>query len=400
MQPLHILFITDPLAHFKITKDSTYAMMQAAAEHGHILYVCESHQLTLDENQVYACATPLTLIIPPNSHSNFSSTVEREGKRVGQSTALTKRQYDLRSVVPGNQHSGADHHDPLALRRFLGADVPAGQYGEEPHSAADKVIRMKWNWNQWYQLAETQTIPLQDFDAVLMRKDPPFDLEYVTATWLLSHAQRQGAKVFNDPGALRDHSEKLAIAEFPQFTPPTLVSHSLEQLRVFHQKYHDIIIKPLDGMGGTGVFRVRQDGLNLSAIIETLGQQGARNLMAQQFIPEIEQGDKRILLIAGQVIPFSLARIPAPGEVRGNLAVGGTGIAQPLTARDLDIAQTLAPILWQRGILIAGIDIIGPYLTEINITSPTCFREIQQQTQADAAAITLTALEKICQNAL
>jgi glutathione synthase len=320
MQPLHILFITDPLAHFKIAKDSTYAMMQAAAEHGHVLYMCESHQLTLDDNQVYACATPLTLITPTDSH--------------------------------------------------------------------------------WVQLAETQMMPLQNFDAVLMRKDPPFDMEYITATWLLSHAQRQGAKVFNDPAALRDHSEKLAIAEFPQFTPPTMVSHSLAQLRAFHQKYHDIILKPLDGMGGAGVFRVKQDGLNLSAIIETLGQQGTRNLMAQQFIPEIQQGDKRVLLIAGQVIPFALARIPAPGEVRGNLAVGGTGIAQPLTARDLDIAQTLAPILWQRGILIAGIDIIGPYLTEINITSPTCFREIQQQTQADAAAMTLTALEKICQNAL
>lgn len=320
MRPLRILFITDPLAHFKIAKDSTYAMMQAATEHGHHLYACESHQLTLENNQVYASANLLTLITQTDRH--------------------------------------------------------------------------------WYHLADTEMILLQDFDVVLMRKDPPFDLEYVTATWLLSHAKRQGAKVFNDPSALRDHSEKLAIAEFPQFTAPTMVSHSLVQLRAFHQKYHDIILKPLDGMGGTGVFRVKQDGLNLSAIIETLGQQGARNLMAQQFIPEIQQGDKRILLIAGQVIPFALARIPAPGEVRGNLAVGGTGIAQPLTARDLEIAQTLAPILWQRGILIAGIDIIGTYLTEINITSPTCFREIQQQTQVDAATITLTVLEKICQNAL
>ena len=320
MRPLRILFITDPVAHFKIAKDSTYAMMQAAAEHGHHLYVCESHQLTLENNQVYASANLLTLISQTGS--------------------------------------------------------------------------------QWYHLAAPEMMLLQDFDVVLMRKDPPFDLEYVTATWLLSHAKRQGAKVFNDPGALRDHSEKLAIAEFPQFTAPTMVSHSLAQLRAFHQKYHDIILKPLDGMGGTGIFRVKQDGLNLSAIIETLGQQGARNLMVQQFIPEIQQGDKRILLIAGQVIPFALARIPAPGEVRGNLAVGGTGIAQPLTVRDLEIAQTLAPILWQRGILIAGIDIIGAYLTEINITSPTCFREIQQQTQVDAATITLTVLEKICQNAL
>jgi glutathione synthase len=228
--------------------------------------------------------------------------------------------------------------------------------------------------DNWYRLSAPEVSALQEFDTVLMRKDPPVDIAYMTATWLLSQAEKQGSQIWNAPQALRDNSEKLAIAEFIEFAPPTLVTRTAEQIRAFHAQHRDIIIKPLDGMGGMGVFRITADGLNLNSVIETLGHDGQRNLMAQAFIPEISLGDKRILLLAGQVVPFALARIPAPGEVRGNLAVGGRGVVQPLSARDLEIAEALAPKLWQGGMLFVGLDVIGDYLTEINITSPTGLR--------------------------
>ncbi len=246
----------------------------------------------------------------------------------------------------------------------------------------------------WYVAAAPVGQPLSAFDAIVQRKDPPFDMEYVYATWLLELAELQGARVFNRPAAIRNHNEKLAIAQFPQFTAPTLVASDEARLRAFHAEQRDIILKPLDGMGGTGVFRVREDGLNLGAIIETLTGNGAKTIMAQRYIPAIAQGDKRILLIAGKVVPYALARVPQAGEVRGNLAAGGTGVAQPLSARDREIAETLAPILHQRGLLLVGLDVIGDWLTEINVTSPTCFQEITQQTGFDVAAMFLDALEQ------
>ncbi|MFM7341814.1 MAG: glutathione synthase [Betaproteobacteria bacterium] len=234
---------------------------------------------------------------------------------------------------------------------------------------------------------------LKDFDAVLMRKDPPFDSEYFYATHLLEQAEREGARVFNRPRALRDHPEKLSILEFPDFIAPTLVTRDAADVRRFHAEHRDIILKPLDGMGGMGIFRVRADGLNLGAIVETLNWHGAQTVMVQRFLPAISEGDKRVLLIAGQPVPFCLARIPQGDEVRGNLAAGGLGVARALSARDQEIAQALGPVLSARGLLLVGLDVIGDCLTEINVTSPTCFREITDQTGVDVAALFVDALE-------
>ena len=234
---------------------------------------------------------------------------------------------------------------------------------------------------------------LAEVDAVLMRKDPPFDSEYFYATHLLGQAQREGARVFNDPAALRNHPEKLSIMEFPQFIAPTLVTRDESDVRRFHAEHGDIILKPLDGMGGMGIFRVAPDGLNLGSITETLNRHGAQTLMVQKFLPSIAQGDKRVLLIGGKPVPYSLARIPQGSEIRGNLAAGGKGVAQPLSERDREIGEALGPVLLARGLLLVGLDIIGEHLTEINVTSPTCFQEIFDQTGCDVAALYLDALE-------
>jgi glutathione synthase len=240
--------------------------------------------------------------------------------------------------------------------------------------------------------------PLCTFDAVIMRKDPPFDSEYFYATHLLEQAEREGARVFNKPAALRDHPEKLAIMEFAAYTSPTLVTRDAQAVRRFHAEHGDIILKPLDGMGGMGIFRVKADGLNLGAITETLNAGGATTLMVQRFVPEIVQGDKRVLVIGGKPVPYALARIPQGSEVRGNLAAGGKGVAQPLSARDLEIAQALGPTLAARGLLLVGLDVIGDCLTEVNVTSPTCFQEITQQTGFDVPAMFVDALEAALQS--
>lgn len=245
----------------------------------------------------------------------------------------------------------------------------------------------------WFRLEPASSVRLSDFDAVLQRKDPPFDMEYIYATYLLELAEQQGARVYNKPAAIRNHNEKLSIAQFSQFTTPTLVTRDEQRIRSFHEEHQDIILKPLDGMGGAGIFRIREDGMNLGSVIETLTMNGTRTIMVQRYIPEIVHGDKRILLIAGKVVPFALARIPQNGEVRGNLAAGGVGVAQELSTRDLEIAQTLAPILHQRGLLLVGLDVIGNCLTEVNVTSPTCFQEIMQQKAFDVAAMFIDAVE-------
>ena len=257
-----------------------------------------------------------------------------------------------------------------------------------------KQIEITTHDGSWFKEVKAQVRKLYEFDAIIMRKDPPFDLAYVTATWFLSQACLEGAKVFNAPDALRNHSEKLALLEFMKFAPPTVVSHDLADIKAFHQHHQDVIIKPLDGMGGQGIFRVQAKGLNLASIVETLGGNGQRALMVQKFLPEIAAGDKRVLLIGGEVVPFSLARIPQAGEVRGNLASGGKGVAQPVTQQELSIAEELAPQLASRGLHLVGLDFIGGFLTEINVTSPTCFVEISEQTGHDVALQWLTNLEK------
>ena len=246
----------------------------------------------------------------------------------------------------------------------------------------------------WFQAQPLRSAALTAFDAVLMRKDPPFDSEYFYATHLLEQAEREGARVFNKPRALRDHPEKLAIMEFPQFIGPTLVTRDPQDIQRFHAEHQDIILKPLDGMGGMGIFRVGPDGLNLGSITETLNRHGAQSVMVQKFLPEITEGDKRVLIIGGKPVPYCLARIPQGSEVRGNLAAGGKGVARPLSARDWEIAEALGPVLHSRGLLLAGVDVIGDCVTEINVTSPTCFQEIYDQTGCDVAFLFVDALEE------
>ncbi len=239
--------------------------------------------------------------------------------------------------------------------------------------------------HDWHRLGEPVVRPLASFAAVLMRKDPPFDMEYVYSTYLLELAESEGARVINRPRAIRDHNEKMAIARFPEFTVPTLVTRDPELVAAFIDEHRDVILKPLDGMGGTSVFRVRSDDVNRNVIIETIGSLGTRSVMAQRFIPEIVDGDKRIVLIDGKPAPFSLARIPKPGETRGNLAAGGRGIARPLSARDREIAEGVGPRLAAEGLFVVGLDVIGDYLTEVNVTSPTGFVEITAQSGFDVA---------------
>ena len=262
-------------------------------------------------------------------------------------------------------------------------------------SAPLRAFTLTDDAHDWFkEQGEAQLTALADVGAVIMRKDPPFDSEYFYATHLLEQAEREGAKVFNSPRALRDHPEKLAILEFPQFIGPTLVTRSEADIKRFHAEHQDIILKPLDGMGGMGIFRVGPDGLNLGSIVETLNKGGAETVMVQRYLTEIARGDKRILVIDGKPVPHALARIPQGSEIRGNMAVGGKGVAQPLSQRDREIAEAIGPVLAARGLLLVGLDIIGDCVTEINVTSPTGFQEITQQTGFDVAGMFVDALEQ------
>jgi len=309
---MELALILDPLDGLKAYKDSSVAIMRAAAARGHRLWAIQREELCWRDGRVFARTQPI-------------------------------------EVLP--------------------QDAP------------------------WYRGGELGSRPLDSFGAVLMRQDPPFDFEYVAASWLLERAQAAGARIFNDPRAIRDHSEKLAIAEFPQFTASTLVTRADHQLHSFIDELGDVILKPLDGMGGAGIFRVRSDDPNRNAIVETLTGLGRHTVMAQRYLPLISEGDKRVLIIGGEVVPYALARIPKAGETRGNLAAGGRGVAMPLTDREREVAEALAPLLWSRGLLIVGLDMIGGHLTEINVTSPTCMVEIHQQTGFDVASLVLERLE-------
>ncbi|OCT22340.1 glutathione synthase [Pseudomonas putida] len=228
----------------------------------------------------------------------------------------------------------------------------------------------------WFELGDEQDSALSELDVILMRKDPPFDMEFVYSTYLLEQAEREGVLIVNKPQSLRDCNEKLFATQFPQCMAPTLVSRRADILRAFAATHGDVIFKPLDGMGGASVFRHRQGDPNLSVILETLTQHGHQQIMAQAYLPQIVDGDKRILMIDGEPVPYCLARIPASGETRGNLAAGGRGEARPLTERDRWIAAQVGPTLREKGLLFVGLDVIGDSLTEINVTSPTCIREI------------------------
>ncbi|MBK9522361.1 MAG: glutathione synthase [Rhodocyclaceae bacterium] len=312
---MKLAFIVDPLENLKAYKDSSIAMMRAAAQRGHQVWTVQRPGLHWRDGQVAARAL---------------------------------------QIQPGDDDSA------------------------------------------WFSVNREAVCRLTEFDAVLMRQDPPFDAEYVAATWLLDRAAAAGARIWNRPSAIRDHSEKVALAEFFEFAPTTLIASDIPALQAFIDELEDVVVKPLDGMGGSGIFRVRRDDPNRNAILETITDNGRRSIMAQRYLPEILDGDKRILLIGGVSVPFALARVPKAGELRGNLAAGGTGIARPLSARDKEIADKLAPILWSRGLLIVGLDVIGNSLTEINVTSPTCFVEIFEQTGCDVASMVIDVLEREC----
>jgi glutathione synthase len=262
-----------------------------------------------------------------------------------------------------------------------------------PYSQS-RLLTVSDQARDWFDLGERHFMPMQEMDVILMRKDPPFDMEYIYATYILQRAHELGSLVVNRPDSLREANEKLYTAWFPQCCAPTLVSRSAEQIKEFLQSHADIILKPLGGMGGVSIFRVRQDDPNTNVIIETLTSNGEQYCMAQKFIPEISQGDKRILIVDGEPIPFALARIPASGETRGNLAAGGRGEGIPLSARDYWICEQLAPTLKEMGLLFVGIDVIGDYLTEINVTSPTCIRELDKQFNLNIAARLMDAIER------
>ncbi|GHT80479.1 glutathione synthetase [Betaproteobacteria bacterium] len=313
--PLELAFILDPLPGLKARKDSSVAMMRAAAARGHRSWAILRDDLFWREGRVSARATALEL--------------------------------------------HADDHD-------------------------------------WYTASEVETRPLEGFDAVLMRQDPPFDFEYVAATWLLERAVAQGARVFNAPRAVRDHSEKLSITEFSQFTATSLVARAPADIHTFIDEIGEVILKPLDGMGGSQIFRVAAHDPNRNVIVETLTCDGTRSIMAQRYLPGIREGDKRVLIIGGEIVPYALARIPREGETRGNLAAGGRGVVMPLTVREWEIAGFLAPVLWERGLLIVGLDIIDGHLTEINVTSPTCMVEISARQGFDVPGLVIDALEKLC----
>ena len=246
----------------------------------------------------------------------------------------------------------------------------------------------------WHQLMDCKLMPLSELDVILMRKDPPFDNSYIYCTYILEAAQRQGCLVVNDPQSLRDCNEKIFTTQFPQCFPPLLVSSDTENLREFYLEHRDVIFKPLDGMGGAGVFRCRPDESNLGVILETLTRHGQQFIMAQRYIPEIVQGDKRILVVDGKAIPYALARIPLDGETRGNLAAGGSGRPQPLSERDQWIVDQVSPTLLAKNLLFVGLDVIGDYLTEINVTSPTCAREIDRAYGTDIGGQLLLAIEE------
>jgi len=283
-----------------------------------------------------------------------------------------------------------------ARGHMLFAIEPGNVYSRDGEIRANCIpLAVNSDDHDWAETHEPVVRPLNDFAAVIERKDPPFDMEYIYHTYLFERAGDQGAQVFNRPRAIRDNNEKMAILKHPDMIAPTIVTRSAQVLREFVAEHHDAIFKPLDGMGGSGIFRVREGDANLNVIIETLTHLGAQSIMAQRYLPEIVDGDKRILLIAGEVVPFALARIPMIGETRGNMAAGGRPEARPLTASDRLIAETMAKRVWAEGLFLVGLDVIGDKVTEINVTSPTGFVEIKAQTGFDVADLFVRKLEQV-----
>ncbi|MGA0881220.1 MAG: glutathione synthase [Burkholderiaceae bacterium] len=317
-----LLFILDPLESLKAYKDSSVAMMRAAAARGHVIWAAEPHDLCV----------------------HWPSTPD-------QTVCVQARAAKL------------------------------------------KILNATAAPSPWYEVTDRAVLEPQDIQAILMRKDPPYDVNYHVCTQLLEHFEGQGVAVFNRPRALRDHGEKTSVLEFSQWAPQGMITTQLEAVQAFASAHARIVLKPLDAMGGSGIFLSHASDPNLPVILETLSEHGRRQIMVQRWLPEIVEGDKRVLLINGEPFPYCLARIPPEGASRGNLAAGGRGEARPLSETDLRIAQALGPILKARGLFLVGLDIIGEHLTEINVTSPTGFQEIAQQTGSDPALAWIEALE-------
>ena len=260
--------------------------------------------------------------------------------------------------------------------------------------ARTRLLSVEQNYDKWYEFGTEQDIALADLNVVLMRKDPPFDTEFIYATYILERAEEKGTLIVNKPQSLRDCNEKLFTAWFADLTPETLVTRNKAQLKAFWQQHGDIIMKPLDGMGGASIFRVKQDDPNIGVIAETLTELGSRYCMAQNYLPAIKDGDKRVLVVDGEPVPYCLARIPQGGETRGNLAAGGRGEPRPLTDSDWEIARRVGPTLRAKGLIFVGLDIIGDRLTEINVTSPTCIREIEAEFPVSITGMLFDAIEK------
>lgn len=261
--------------------------------------------------------------------------------------------------------------------------------------AAMKPLEVRDSASDWHSFGEAADYPLSDLDAILMRKDPPFDTEFIYATYMLELAEAENTLIVNNPGSLRDANEKMFASWFPELTPESLISRSADRIRSFYHRFEDIVIKPLDGMGGASIFRVKPGDGNVNVIIETLTEHGTQYALAQQYIPEIKQGDKRILIVNGEPVPYCLARIPIEGENRANLAVGGRGVVQPLSDDDWKIANTVAPVLKDKGLYFVGIDVIGNKLTEINVTSPTGIREIEKGTDINVCGMLMDTIEDL-----
>ncbi|TCM68744.1 glutathione synthase [Acinetobacter calcoaceticus] len=309
---MRVLVVMDPIENVNLKKDSTMAMLWAAARRGHELGYVLQHDLYIDQGKAFGLIAPL------------------------------------------------------------------------------KVFE---DYDHYYELGEKQKQSIADYDVVLMRKDPPFDMNFVYSTYILEQAEREGAWIINKPQSLRDCNEKLFATQFPDLQVPTLVTSQQSLIREFLQQHGDVIVKPLDGMGGTGIFRLQHNGINIGSTLEMLTGYGTLPIMAQRYIPEIVDGDKRILIINGEAVPFCLARIPQNGEVRGNLAAGGLGEARPLTENDKKIAAQVGPFLKEKGLVFVGLDVIGEYVTEINVTSPTCIREIDAQFNTSIADDLFDVLE-------
>ena len=257
----------------------------------------------------------------------------------------------------------------------------------------DSPDNLQASSDSYYRVGNPIKQSAGSFNIVFMRKDPPFDMNYINTTYLLEQAEESGVLVVNKPSSLRDCNEKFFTTVFPDLLPPQIVASRIDELTAFHDEHEDVVFKPLDGMGGKGIFRVKRDDPNLNVILETLTQNETTTIVGQQFIPEIRDGDKRILLIDGEPVPYSLARIPKVGESRGNLAAGGTGVARPLTDRDREIAEKVKPELIRRGLVFTGIDVIGDWLTEVNVTCPTCIRELDRECDLDIAMDLLNCIE-------